>query len=309
MTLLLHTIPVVLLSPQAAPPACPHRAPAVLQTASIPSAQDSGNKVPGKNTGVKKTKPRWPSLKPVRRSLAREKIGKLGARNAKTVAASRKQLLRYGAGVCPILLKALHPSRSPAIRAQLRSILDELAGPDHADALALAYDPRNEPRSLYLVERLRSFKLGKLRPFFVKATKHRSMKVSHLAWLARAELGDLDSLPYLLGLAKENWKDRARDIVEVLPALKGEKATTWLVGRVREKELKTKLAALRLLWGAGTLGCVPVVSVFLDSREYVLRIGAVNALRGIVDGEMPYKHLSVFDAIDEVKKWKRRVGR
>ncbi|MFQ5503751.1 MAG: hypothetical protein ACE5F1_03015, partial [Planctomycetota bacterium] len=125
------------------------------------------------------------------------------------------------------------------------------------------------------------------------------MKVSHLAWLARAELGDLDSLPYLLGLAKENWKDRARDIVEVLPALKGEKATTWLVGRVREKELKTKLAALRLLWGAGTLGCVPVV----------LRIGAVNALRGIVDGEMPYKHLSVFDAIDEVKKWKRRVGR
>jgi hypothetical protein len=40
-----------------------------------------------------------------------------------------------------------------------------------------------------------------------------------------------------------------------------------------------------------------------------VRVAAINALRGIVDGQEPLEELSVFGAIELAKTWKVRVGR
>ena len=47
---------------------------------------------------------------------------------------------------------------------------------------------------------------------------------------------------------------------------------------------------------------------FLDHEDNQLRVEAINALRGIVDGEPPFENLLVFDAIEPAGKWKERLG-
>jgi hypothetical protein len=79
--------------------------------------------------------------------------------------------------------------------------------------------------------------------------------------------------------------------------------------KLRDGDTHTKVAALRLLGGAGVKSAKFAIGTYLDASEHQVRAGAVNALRGILDGNPPYRNLSVFQAIDEVKKWKRRLGR
>jgi len=251
----------------------------------------------------------WPKLKPVRRSIAKDKISLLGSKDPDKVEVARRHLMKYGPGVCPVLLRSLTPRQKPAIAAQLRSLLDELTGPKYTEGLRAAYNPRNEAVSLYVIKRLRSFKDPKLKAFFEKAATHKNAEIADQAWFAAAEIGDAKALPYLFAQAQTKWKDRALEIVQVSPGLKSKASTDFLVDKLHAKDISTKLASLRLLWGMGTKDAVSSVANQLDSTEHVLRIGAVNALRGIVDDKPMYKNLSVFQAIGEVKKWKRRVGR
>jgi len=44
----------------------------------------------------------------------------------------------------------------------------------------------------------------------------------------------------------------------------------------------------------------------LDSTDNSIRIAAINAMRGIVDGDLPIANLPVFEAIELAKKWKER---
>ena len=53
----------------------------------------------------------------------------------------------------------------------------------------------------------------------------------------------------------------------------------------------------------------PVVGLHLDSDDNQVRVAAINALRGIVDGQGPLEELSVFGAIELAKTWRARVGR
>ena len=285
--------------------------PAVtLQQAGTLQGKTTGTKQEQKPEKKQAKKPElWPKLKPVRRSIAKDKISLLGSKNAKRVAAARTYLIKYGPGVCPVLLRSLTSRQKPAIAKQLRSLLDELTEPKHAAGLEAAYNPKNQAIALYVVERLRSFKLERLTRFFERAARHKNPEIVDEARFAAAELGDTRVLPYLFEQAESKWKERALDLIAASPALKSEASTEFPVDKLRSKELTTKLASLRLLWGMGTKAAVGPVANHLNSSEHVLRIGAVNALRGIVDNDAMYKHLSVFDAIGEVKKWKGKTGR
>jgi hypothetical protein len=64
---------------------------------------------------------------------------------------------------------------------------------------------------------------------------------------------------------------------------------------------------LNLLSACGTQGDTSAVKPFLDSDDHQIRVAAINALRGMVDGEGPIDKLPVFDAIDLAKQWKNRI--
>jgi hypothetical protein len=52
---------------------------------------------------------------------------------------------------------------------------------------------------------------------------------------------------------------------------------------------------------------MPRVRFFLDDDDNQVRVAAINACRGIVDGAPPEEQLPVFEAIESAKKWKERV--
>jgi hypothetical protein len=45
----------------------------------------------------------------------------------------------------------------------------------------------------------------------------------------------------------------------------------------------------------------------LDDTDNSIRVAAINAMRGIVDGELPITNLPVFEAIELAKKWKEKT--
>jgi len=51
---------------------------------------------------------------------------------------------------------------------------------------------------------------------------------------------------------------------------------------------------------------IAIVKPQLDNTDNSIRIAAINALRGIVDGDLPIANLPVFEAIELAKKWKTR---
>jgi TPP-dependent pyruvate/acetoin dehydrogenase alpha subunit len=50
------------------------------------------------------------------------------------------------------------------------------------------------------------------------------------------------------------------------------------------------------------------VAPYLDSEDNSIRVAAIDALRGIVDGDGPMEQQSVFRAIEMAKLWKLRLG-
>ena len=46
---------------------------------------------------------------------------------------------------------------------------------------------------------------------------------------------------------------------------------------------------------------------FLDETDNSIRIEAINALRGIVDGDQPIDKLSAFQAIEVANEWKGKL--
>jgi hypothetical protein len=71
---------------------------------------------------------------------------------------------------------------------------------------------------------------------------------------------------------------------------------------------KTKVAGLRLIAACGEKESAKhLVLPFLDENDNSLRVAAINALRGIVDGDPPLNKLSVFEAIERANKWKARL--
>jgi len=255
-------------------------------------------------------KPKWPYLKYVRKDIAKKKIPQLAAKKAERRREAEKLLLSYGPGVCPLLMKAMHDKQKPEVAAALQSLLEQLTRKEHAPLLVAAWKPSKKRLSRWLVKRLDSFESKSLRPFFAKALKAKDFVVRESAQFALARLGSVDTLPFLLRLASDDWVARNVEIRSVLPSLRGETATKDLVSRLNTTEnKKTRVGCLRLLGGAGTKKAVPSIADMLNSPDNQIRIEAVNALRVIVDGKRPFAKLSVFNAITEVKAWKRRLGR
>jgi HEAT repeat protein len=92
-----------------------------------------------------------------------------------------------------------------------------------------------------------------------------------------------------------------------LAGVRGPEATAVVGKHLDDPQLKTKVAALHLLGGCGDKSIVGKIKPLLDESDNSLRVAAINALRGIVDGELPIEELSAFEAIEMAKKWKDRL--
>ncbi len=255
----------------------------------------------------KHIKLRWPHLKFARKSLVKEKISDLVSKKDAKRQMVERLITRYGVGIAPVLLGAMHDRQKPKIVERLGFFLDQLLKKEHAPLLIQEYRPKNKTLSLYIVRKLASFEDKAFIPFLKKASKNPAPNVVKTAKLALASLGENSTLPYLAKMARDSWQTENRQIRSAALGLHGKKAGELLIPMLGKADDDLKIGILRILAVAGTKDTASAVSRYLDSTKHQIRVAAVNALRGIVDGDAPYANLSVFSAIEEVKKWKRRV--
>ncbi|PIE24813.1 MAG: hypothetical protein CSA62_03000 [Planctomycetota bacterium] len=278
--------------------------------APLPKSSQADSRAKGNRDSKKARKPEWPRLKFVRKNITKEKMRLLTAKDTDKRASARQSILSYGPATCPVLMDGLNDKQSPQMQRAIGDLLDELTQAAHASLIAKAYKPKNLALSRWVVRRLASFQNKGNTKFFREAAKHQDSQISETAQFALASLGNTEALPFLLRLTREQWDKRNLEIRSVLPALKGKAATKQLATRLAlSKDSKEKIACLRLLAGAGTKDAVPSIASMLNSSQHQVRVAAINALRGIIDGQRPYANLTVFNAINEVKKWKSRLGR
>ena len=261
----------------------------------------------------------WPELAKDARGRARKELARLRkARTPEMGAEAHEALVEIGAGAAPGLLTALGKEKDPAARKRLVTTLDAIAGAAHTRLLVPYFSDESEALRLWSLACASRFPDPGTRPAAEAAwaalddEKRRTPPSDEerlSSALAVTASGSTAALDELVARAGDGWGELAPRASVALVGAKGEAATDHLVPIVKTGERFRALGALRLVGYCGTqnTGLVIALKNRLNEDDNTLRIAAINALRGVMDGDPPLEKLSVFDSIEEAKKWKERL--
>ena len=248
----------------------------------------------------------WPKLEPRQQERIGELMKVFTMRKEDLYEQSHEELVAFGAGAAPLLIQRLTDFATNQ-NAQVRPVLDEITDASHATLIAKhARDQRVVVRH-WVISRLASFADPSMAPVLKQGTKDKDADVQFEAALGLAGLGDLQAFDIVFDRCVADWGAVGKRVHAVLTPARGPAGTKWLVTRMAKAQFKEQVTCLKLLRALGTDEAKPVVVPLLDSSDHTLKREAINVLRAIVDGQPPLETLSVFDAIEQAKEWKRRV--
>lgn len=308
--------PLLLLTllPLASPRADAQEPPApVAQTAAQPplvAAQESGPKLT-----------EWPTATGKDAETLASDVQRL--RRSHTPEMGRQAhdaLLAAGAVAIPLLLPALEKETNEDARERVRGLLIELVKPEHTRLLAKEFTSKLPAVREFALLRVAAFPDHALRAEAEKAlafTKPEPKKKTkppplaedevYAAALCCASTGSVAGLAELHERACKQWMQRRKELTVALVAARSKEATAFLAPFLKHEERAKRVAALDMLGACGTKeDAVPLIRPFLDEVDGGLKIAAINALRGIVDNAAPIDNLSIFEAVEEAKKWQKR---
>ena len=124
--------------------------------------------------------------------------------------------------------------------------------------------------------------------------------------LACLSTGAVSTLQVVFERARKSWSQEGGAIRAACEGARSEEATLALFPYLSGTK-QDQLTALRMLAGCGTETALPKLKPLLDSSDQSIRVGVLNALRGIVDGAPAMKRTSVFDTIEAIDAWKKRL--
>jgi hypothetical protein len=263
----------------------------------------------------------WPEVpKEEREALAREIERLRKARDAEMGAKASAALIAMGAGVVPELLPKLGKEKDAAALARIEAVLTAVTDAAHTRLLAQSFADKSQPVRAFALARAAAFPDAGTRAAAEGALARAAAaaaaedatpldrKEHQAAALAVTAAGSLAGLEHLASTLERGAAGEGAPWFTALQGVRGSEATRHLAPRL-SGEPKQKVAALTLLAGCGDRDAVTLVAPHLDDTENAVRIAAINALRGIVDGDPPLKDLAVFQAIEVAKEWKARVAR
>jgi hypothetical protein len=257
---------------------------------------------------------RWPELDRATQEQVELDVRRLRkARTPEMGAEAEAALKAVGAGVVPELLPTLGKERDDEALDRIERVLLAVLGPEHTRLLAQWFDDDElEVRSFALLrcgafpdEGVRAPAEAALERARKKGDKADRGEL-YAAALAVTASGSLAGFDVMTETARESWNKRGGELRVALEAVRGPQATEQAVALLGG-ERDDVLAGLGLLAGCGDAASAASVKRFLDSDDHQVRVAAINALRGIVDGEGPLDKLPVFEAIELAKRWKGRV--
>lgn len=226
-------------------------------------------------------------------------------------------LVAEGAAAAPALLNALGKEKGEDARERILDVLDEITGAPHTRLLAKEFGDKSDVVRIWCLQRVAAFPDPGVREAASQALARAenaaekgksSEEELFAAALCATSAGDLAGLPRLAKRAEEDWKDSGAAIRTALESVRGKDATAAYRELLQSDKRPVIVAGLHLLAGCGDREtAVPLVAPFLDNTDNTLRVAAINALRGIVDGEPPLDKLPVFEAIELAGEWKKRI--
>lgn len=223
-------------------------------------------------------------------------------------------LVACGDSAVPFLLDRYGKEKDEGAHDRMHDLLVELIRPEHSRLLAKRFaSPQLHERTMAMwraglnndpqIRPQAEAALAKVEKQGEKADEFEL----YAAALVTTASGSMKGLSQLMSTAQKRWDKHGKEIHLALRGVRGPEATAIVSKGLAESDRKPKVAALRLLSGCGDKSAIPSIKPLLDSDDNSLRVAAINALRGIVDGADPLPELSAFEAIEMAKKWKERL--
>lgn len=224
-----------------------------------------------------------------------------------------------GAMVAPQLLAAYGKERNDQARIRIEAVLDKVTGAEHTRLLAPYFEDKSREVRTWSLMRCAAFpdKAIQAQADAVfdksKAAREKDPKAEgadaevYAAALCATSAGSHKGLEVLAKAAVDQWGKKGVELRVALEAVRDAGATEFATKLLADADRKKKVAALNMLAGCGTKDALAAVKPYLDNTDNSIRIAAINAMRGIVDGDPPIANLPVFEAIELAKKWKERA--
>jgi hypothetical protein len=255
----------------------------------------------------------WP--KPVDKSTLITDIERLcKARTPEMESQAHDALKACGASAVPFLLERYGKERDKFAAARVREVLLETTDGTQTRLLAKHFTSKSVPERTFALWRAAAFPDAELAApanAALEAVKKQGDKADpderYAAALCAASAGSNQGMEILWATAVKDWDGHGVEIRTAIEPLRGAEASKWVIEKATGGALKEKVAVLRLLAGLGDKSSTTYVRPFLDDSDNTLRVAAVNALRGIVDGAPPLEQLPVFEVIEMAKQWKLKL--
>lgn len=308
-TLRAHLLPRVALTALALSFVC---LPALPVAAQVPEARVADGEE-DQEPEIKRLRT-WPEANKETVKIDVERLRK--ARTTEMGVQARDALIEAGAGVAPFLLSKLGKEQNEDAVKRIFYVLDHVTGAAHTQLLAESFEDRSKATRIWALERVAAFPdPGVLEPAekaYATAKKQKKRDLDedeiYAAALCAASAGSFVGFDEIVEKAEKDWGQSGTAIHTALTAVRGSKATERVAPWLAESSRQRKTAGLRLLAACGDRDTATrLVAPFLDNSDNTLRVAAINALRGIVDGDPPLEKLSVFEAIERANKWKARL--
>lgn len=260
----------------------------------------------------------WPELdRETGKAVTKEVTRLRKARTDEMARQAHEVLVGLGHGAGPALLAALGKERDEDARERVAAALTAVTDARHTRLLAAEFGHKSEHVRLFALGRAAAFPDAGIRAAAEEAfaaaeeragtKKEVERELDHAA-LALCSAGSIEGLDVLHARALKDWGDWGGRIRAALEAIRGPEASTRVAAHLDGGDRKATVAALRLLAGCGDKATAgPRVRPLLDSTDNSIRIAAINAARGIVDGAPPLDRMSVFEAVELAATWKRKL--
>lgn len=263
----------------------------------------------------------WPKLEASVTSTVKKDVERLRkAHTPEMEEQAEAALFAVGAGAAPELLRAMGAEKDTAARLRVEALLDRVTGAAHTRLLGVEFANKSPHVRTWALKRCAQFPDDGLRALAEQALTRASAALAkkpedadlieerYAAALCLTAAGGLGGLEALTSVALDQWGRRGGELRAALNGVRGDEATDKLLPLLASAERKQLVAGLNLLAGCGSKKALNTVRPHLDSNDNSVRVAAINAMRGIVDGAPPLDKLSAFDAIELAKEWKNRGG-
>lgn len=287
-------------------PSCSNATPSAAQDGAAPAKPASEAPAATKLTA-------WP--KPADKEALLVEIEKLcKASTEEMERTARESLAAAGASAVPFLLDRYGKERADGARDRLLDVATSSTDASMTRLLAARFEDKNQPVRAFALWRAAAFPDPELKAPAEKAWakvqklgEKADANERYAAALCCASAGSTAGFEALLEAAGAKWDKKKRELRAALEGARAKEASTWALARVKPDDRKATVAALRLLAGCGVKEDAGAIKGLLDNEDNSIRVAAINALRGMVDGEGPLEDISAFEAIETARKWKGRI--